>query len=728
MSTRTALSFNTELRFGPDTYFFIRDEIGRGGSCIVYDAVYQTNAGDEKIVRIRECYPCDLPLRRDPPGALTCPDSAAAEFGIAKKQMYADFRLCNRLFYAETSSDAIINTINVYEANNTVYVVSDWARENVLSSMKPESLRDCLAIVRQTACALRSIHRAGYLYLDIKPDNISVVKGSSGRVRLFDFDTLFPIDFLKDGHNLRNQRLSYTRGFAALELRKGQLSGLGPHTDVYGIGALLFYLLFGHTAEAPDCARDAVYDFSGIIYNGPYPDRLLILLTEFFHKTLAGLSIDRCPDMDPVIAILSEIERLADPVYPYLYTTPLNAPAFFIGRSAETESLAKWIGDETQQILFITGMGGIGKSTFIRHFLADNQKKWDSICFLFFNKSLRQTITDDSRLRINGMTRFPEEKENDYFERKLQKLREIMERDRVLLVFDNFEDHHDPDIGQILALNCRVIFITRTPLGSLNIPVLALGALNNEEYLWELFLHYLDRPAEAGEPELIREIIFLLDGHTLALELLARQISNSFLTLAQAYDLLKKQGALHFGSERVDYLRDDRIIYERLEAIFTQLFEVNDLSEEQIAILKAVTLFPAPGIDVHEFMRLAAVDSLELLISLVRYGWITSEKTMTKRRNSRPFNLGQAGERSADNPEAAAGSFIFLHPLIRDVIRDLPGTEPALAKTKNVLRTLYNDIIFESHKEEINIGNSDNIPPELRNIDKFETNSKIGGI
>ena len=687
MDNRIALSPNTELRFGSETIFTIKSEVGRGGSCIVYDAVYRTNAGDEKLVRIKECCPFDLPLKREPGGALSCPETAAQQFADAKAQMYKDFRLCNRLFYSETSSDSIINTINIYKANNTVYVVSAWARENVLSSMKLDTLRECISVIRQTASAINSIHREGYLYLDIKPDNISVIRGGSGRVQLFDFNSLIPVSALKDGFS---SLLSYTKGFAALELRRGQFSKLNFCTDIYGIGALMFYLLFGRTPEAPDCVQGAVYDFTKLAFPGSRPDRLLLHLEEFFRKTLAAFPLDRWQQMDDVIRALEVIERLADPVYPYLNSAPVNPPAYFIGRSGETETLETWYQDDLQQNLFVTGMGGIGKSTFVRQFLAKHRGDWDSICFLYFRNSLQQTITDDAGLKINGTERFPEEKEADYFERKLRKIQTILERDRVLLVIDNFEDHHDPDFDRVLALNCRKIFISRQPFGSLNLPVLKLDAIQDEEDLLRLFIHYLDRDVSPDETDSIREIIRLLCGHTLGIELFARQISNSFLRLSEAPELLRKQGLLHAGSERVDYLRDSRISYEHLEAIITRLFETDSLSSEQIAVLRGLTLFLAPGIGAREFMRLAGVELPETITCLVRYGWITRDRDR-----------------------------IFLHPLIRDVIRDLPVMENTVKNVQNVLHTLYDEITFESHKEEINLSSlleNDNCSQILENF------------
>ncbi|MBR6089891.1 MAG: hypothetical protein IKP86_08155, partial [Anaerolineaceae bacterium] len=566
----------------------------------------------------------------------------------------------------------------------TVYIVSTWTRENVLTSLDINSLRECVSIVRQTAAAIRSIHQAGYLYLDIKPDNISVINGLSKRIQLFDFDSLIPLSALRQGID---GLLAYTRGFAALELRRGQYSKMGFHTDVYGIGALMFYLLFGRVPEAPDCVNGAVFDFSKLRFSGSWPDHLMLCLGNFFRKTLAVFPPDRWQQMDDVIRELDVIEHLSDPIYPCLISTHVSAPACFIGRSREMQQMENWYQDDTQQTLFLTGMGGIGKSTFVRKFIADHHGEWDSVLFLYFDRSIRQTVLSDSLLRINGTERLPGEKEADYFSRKLDKMRGIMDRDRVLLVIDNLENEHDPDLSEILGLNCRTIFITRHSLGSLNLPVLKLEAIQDPDDLLRLFVHYLDREASEDEIGTIREIIDLLDGHTLALELFARQAANSFLTMPEALDLLKKNGLMHSGQDRVDYLRDNRIRYEQLEAIITRLFETDSLSADQISVLKAAALFPAPGISVREFIRLGGITDPAQIRTLILYGWITEDHEC-----------------------------IFLHSLIRDVISHLPVTETTQHNLLSVLGRLYEDITGESHKEELLRSEAVGMAEDLREL------------
>ena len=49
----TVLKLHTRTGY---TEYSVRHEIGRGGSCIVYDASTTDNLENEKLVRIKECY------------------------------------------------------------------------------------------------------------------------------------------------------------------------------------------------------------------------------------------------------------------------------------------------------------------------------------------------------------------------------------------------------------------------------------------------------------------------------------------------------------------------------------------------------------------------------------------------------------------------------------------------------------------------------------------------
>lgn len=184
-------------------------------------------------------------------------------------------------------------------------------------------MREAISVVKSTAAAVKKIHDRGYLYLDVKPENIFVLNGTTELVQLFDFDSLIPLDRKEE---FCNYRISYTKGFSAFEQRLGELKNIGKYTDVFGIGALLYYLIFGKTVTVLECDKEAIYDFSVSKYAAfSYRDKLFYALTDFFHHTLPVFYPDRYQDLQEVIWQLSEIEKYADLSKPFICDTPVFA-------------------------------------------------------------------------------------------------------------------------------------------------------------------------------------------------------------------------------------------------------------------------------------------------------------------------------------------------------------------------------------------------------------------
>ena len=154
------------------------------------------------------------------------------------------FDLGNELFSTSGLTNFTSNTVDIYELNNTIYVVTNYQEGETLSHSKFISLKDCIAVVKSTAKVIMKVHRKGYLYLDLKPDNIFLLTGTKEVVQLFDFDSLVPITAFKSGAEDCEYKISHTKGFSALELQTGKLRKVGKHTDIYAVGAILFYLVF----------------------------------------------------------------------------------------------------------------------------------------------------------------------------------------------------------------------------------------------------------------------------------------------------------------------------------------------------------------------------------------------------------------------------------------------------------------------------------------------------
>ncbi len=190
MDRRVALAPGVTLKLATKTgytLFKVNREIGRGGSCIVYDASYTDNLGNYKLVRIKECYPHSLRLTRSEGGALQAESRDAEAFAAAKASLIASYQKNHDLFCIPGLTNAIANTSDLYEANGTVYIVSVYLNGRTFNEFHGNSLHECISLILSTAKTLQRIHAAGYLYLDLKPDNILTLEGSLDLVQLFDF-------------------------------------------------------------------------------------------------------------------------------------------------------------------------------------------------------------------------------------------------------------------------------------------------------------------------------------------------------------------------------------------------------------------------------------------------------------------------------------------------------------------------------------------------------------
>ena len=94
-------------------------------------------------------------------------------------------------------------------------------------------------ILMQVASALEAVHERGLVHRDVKPAN--VLLGPDDQAFLTDFGVAKQP--FADGHTAAGALVG-TPDYVAPEQIRGE--PLGPHTDVYALGGLLFFTLTGH--------------------------------------------------------------------------------------------------------------------------------------------------------------------------------------------------------------------------------------------------------------------------------------------------------------------------------------------------------------------------------------------------------------------------------------------------------------------------------------------------
>ena len=171
------------------------------------------------------------------------------------------------------------NVVSVYEffyANDTVYYSMEYLEGTDLKKFIDYkggklSVEESMTIIKNICNALIIVHSTQTLHRDISPDNIYICK--NGDVKLIDFGAAKQV--------LSDEQHSYSvvvkQGFAPAEQysKKGRQ---GVWTDIYALGATLYYMLMGTVpADAIDRTENPELDFDSRL---PHARELLAIINK----------------------------------------------------------------------------------------------------------------------------------------------------------------------------------------------------------------------------------------------------------------------------------------------------------------------------------------------------------------------------------------------------------------------------------------------------------------
>ena len=156
---------------------------------------------------------------------------------------------------AKLDHPGIVRIHDVFEENGTAYYVMDFIEgENLNDKIQregPLSEEKALGYIRQVADALSFVHGHNIMHLDVKPANI-LVRKSDDKAILIDFGTAKQYD--SEGSQTSTTPIGLSAGYAPIEMTKpGGVQTFSPETDVYSLGATLYYLVSGQ--NPPDASE-----------------------------------------------------------------------------------------------------------------------------------------------------------------------------------------------------------------------------------------------------------------------------------------------------------------------------------------------------------------------------------------------------------------------------------------------------------------------------------------
>jgi formylglycine-generating enzyme required for sulfatase activity/predicted Ser/Thr protein kinase len=223
----------------------IKKELGQGGFGITYLAEDMVLHID---VCIKELYISGKSVRGQ---NMTVQTQNLKEFSFDD---FKDRFLQEARQLARFSHNNIVRVLDFFEANNTAYVVMEYIEAKNLMEfveecgvLKTETL---MPLIGQMLDAIEEVHHSNMLHRDIKPDNILITP--KNRIVLIDFGSAR--EFIEGKTEFHTTILS--EGYAPLE-QYSKLAKRGAYSDIYSLGATLYFLL---TGKKPLAATDRSFE------------------------------------------------------------------------------------------------------------------------------------------------------------------------------------------------------------------------------------------------------------------------------------------------------------------------------------------------------------------------------------------------------------------------------------------------------------------------------------
>ena len=237
---------NTTLQGGK---YRITRVLGQGGFGITYLAE-QSSLG--RYVAIKEFFMKDFCLRADDTRSVSTPTTGSRQ----QVEQYRRKFVKEAHNLAQLNHPNIINIIEVFEENGTVYYSMPYlpggSLQDYVKIKGALSEAEAMKYIRQIASALKYMHMVKHLcHYDVKPANILL--DNNGNAILIDFG-------ISKHYDGRDQETTTTpvglsEGYAPIEQYQQNVDEFSPASDVYALGATLFYLLHGNApVNAPSRA------------------------------------------------------------------------------------------------------------------------------------------------------------------------------------------------------------------------------------------------------------------------------------------------------------------------------------------------------------------------------------------------------------------------------------------------------------------------------------------
>ncbi len=196
-------------------------------------------------VAVKEYYP-EQWAERDDTYVAVIKSSVLSAFQYGMKSFGKEIQITAKFIH----TPHIVTVYDAFEDNDTLYMVMEYieglsiGKEFRHREYKPYTITEMAEIILPLLDALEAIHEKNLVHSDISPGNI--IRAEKGEIVLIDMGAAKYVLDSQPTLNAAFLKIDYAAPEQYRTAKEGVPRGEGPWTDMYAVGATMYYLLTGH--------------------------------------------------------------------------------------------------------------------------------------------------------------------------------------------------------------------------------------------------------------------------------------------------------------------------------------------------------------------------------------------------------------------------------------------------------------------------------------------------